>query len=76
MRPTADNYLRFCRREELLPEAWSPDYDMTALLRIAECGYPVKDVPEIWKRKAGSLRDFTDIAAPVRSPEAECIIGA
>ena len=63
MRPTADNYLRFCRREELLPEAWSPNYDMTALLRIAECGYPVKDVPEIWKRKAGSLRDFTDIAA-------------
>lgn len=48
---------------ELLPEAWSPNYDMTALLRIAECGYPVKDVPEIWKRKAGSLRDFTDIAA-------------
>lgn len=76
MRPTADNYLRFCRREELLPEAWSPNYDMTALLRIAECGYPVKDVPEIWKRKAGSLRDFTDIAARYDPRRPECIIGA
>ena len=63
MRPTADNYLRFCGREELHPEAWSPNYDMTVLLRIAGQGYPVKDVPEMWKRKAGSLRDFADIAA-------------
>ncbi len=62
MRPTADNYLRFCGRRKP-PEAWSPNYDMTALLRIAEQGYPVKDVPEMWKRKAGSLRDFADIAA-------------